>query len=113
MILFGFTETANFERRALKLLGDEGISELHWYLCRYPDDGALIPASGGIRKMRWAASGRGKRGGARVIYYYAVSAERMLLLDIYAKNEKENLAAVELERLRTATANWLSGLENE
>ena len=107
MDYFGFTETARFVKRAENLLGADIISELQLYLCRYPEDGAIIPASNGIRKLRWAASGRGKRGGARIIYYYAVSADRILLLDIYAKNEKENLTAADLRELKNAVDFWL------
>jgi len=66
----------------------------------------MIKASDGIRKMRWAASGRGKRGGARIIYYYAVSNERILLLDIYPKNEKTDLTTKELNNLKIVLKIW-------
>lgn len=80
------------------------------YLCKHPEDGAIIPNSGGIRKMRWAASGRGKRGGARIIYYFANEAGRILLLEVYAKNEKENLTADNLKDLKNAVSFWLDQL---
>ena len=99
-------------KRAENLLGADGISELQLYLCKYPDDGAIIAASGGIRKLRWAASGRGKRGGARIIYYHAGSAGRILLLDAYAKNEQENLSAEDLSELKNAVEFWLEELRN-
>lgn len=111
MDYFGFTETERFVKRAEKLLGSEAISELQLYLCKYADDGVLIPASNGIRKLRWAASGRGRRGGARVIYYFANRAGRIFLLDIYAKNEKENLAADDIKDLKNAVEFWLEELE--
>ena len=57
--------------------------------------------SGGLRKLRVAAKGHGKRGGARMIYYWVVARDRILMLDIYAKNEKEDLSAGELKQLRT------------
>ena len=63
------------------------------------------------QKLRWAASGRGKRGGARIIYYFANNADRILLLDIYAKNEKENLAIEDLRELRNAVDFWLAEIE--
>jgi hypothetical protein len=110
MDYFGFTETERFVKRAEKLLGSDILSELQLYLCRYADDGVIIPASGGIRKLRWAASGRGKRGGARVIYYFANAAGRIFLLDIYAKNEKENLSVNELKDLKDAVEFWLEEL---
>ena len=109
---FGFTETQRFVKRAEKILGEEIISELQLYLCNYPDDGAIIPNSGGIRKMRWASSGRGKRGGARIIYYFADKAGRILLLDIYDKNDKENLSVSELKDFKEAVNYWLERLEN-
>jgi hypothetical protein len=111
MNYFGFTETHRFVRRAENLLGEDVISELQLYLCQYPDDGAIIPASGGIRKLRWAASGKGKRGGARIIYYFADDADRILLLDVYAKNEKENLTVEELKELKNAVDFWLAELQ--
>ncbi len=111
MDYFGFTETERFVKRAEKLLGAEMISELQLYLCKYADDGVIIPASGGIRKLRWAASGRGRRGGARVIYYFANRAGRIFLLDIYAKNEKENLIADDIKDLKDAVKYWLEELE--
>ena len=111
MDYFGFTETRRFVKRAEKVLGADIISELQLYLCRYPEDGAIIPASGDIRKLRWAASGKGKSGGARVIYYFAIAADRILLLDIYAKNEKENLTTDDLREFRDAVDFWLGEIE--
>jgi hypothetical protein len=66
-----------------------------------PDAGKVIPKSGGLRKLRVAAKGHGKRGGARVIYYWVVARDRILLLAIFAKNEKEDLTRSELKQLRT------------
>jgi hypothetical protein len=60
----------------------------------------VIPGSGGCRKVRFAAKGRGSRGGARVIYFYRSQAGQILLLEIYAKNEKENLSTSELKILK-------------
>ena len=111
MDYFGFTETERFSKSAEKLLGAEILSELQLYLCEFPEDGVIIPASGGIRKLRWAASGRGKRGGARVIYYFANSAGRIFLLDVYAKNEQTDLSTNELNELKEAVEFWLKELE--
>ena len=94
MKLFTFTETLRFTRKALKLIGDEGIAEIQSYLCRYPNDGTVIPETSGIRKLRWAVLGHGKRGGARLIYYFAVNKERIFLLDIYAKMKRATFLAV-------------------
>ena len=67
MEYFDFTETLIFERKASRLIGDDEIAELQIYLCKFYERGPIIPNSRGIRKMRWEISGRGKRGGARVI----------------------------------------------
>lgn len=111
MKYFGFTETFSFERKALKLLDDDDIAEIQLYLCQFPERGSVIPDSSGIRKMRWALAGRGKRGGARVIYYLAVSREKILLIDIYAKNEQEDLSSNELKAMKDIVQEWLK--ENE
>lgn len=58
MIYFAFTETDKFVRQAIKILGEEEIDDLQLFLCEYPDDGDVIKGSSGIRKLRWAASGR-------------------------------------------------------
>lgn len=100
MILFGFSETHRFTKRVTNLLSDEEYAKLQNDLCDEPEIGAIIEGSGGIRKMRWSFGGRGKRGGARVIYYWAVSREKIFLLDIYAKNEKEDLTQTEIKELR-------------
>lgn len=110
MRYLGFTETTRFEKRAQSRLGDEELAKVQSYLSLYPDDGDVIKGSQGIRKLRWAASGRGKRGGSRIIYYWAVSRERILLLDIYTKNEKSDLSQSELAILRQDVERWLEPL---
>lgn len=99
MKLLGFTETHRFTRRLVNLLPDEEYANLQNDLCNEPEAGAIIKGSNGIRKVRFSFGGRGKRGGARIIYYWAVSREKIIMLDIYAKNEKENLAQTELKKL--------------
>jgi hypothetical protein len=64
-----------------------------------------VPATGGVRKLRWAIPGRGKRGGARVIYYFLNDSAPLLALDIYAKSAKEDLSEEQKRQLRmVATA---------
>jgi hypothetical protein len=70
---------------------DEDLRSLQNYLLANPDAGDVLRGSSGLRKLRWAASGRGKRGGARVIYYRYVLAERIYLIYGYVKNEQEDL----------------------
>jgi mRNA-degrading endonuclease RelE of RelBE toxin-antitoxin system len=71
-----------------------------------PDAGAAIPGSGGLRKMRWRARGRGKRGGLRVIYYWADAQGYIYLLAIYEKNEQSDLSPAEISRLRDLVEEW-------
>jgi len=90
MRLFSFRETARFTRRVIEYLGDEPYAQLQWYLLVDPEAGDLIETGGGIRKVRWTAVGKGKRGGTRVIYYLASARGELFMLDIYAKSEKED-----------------------
>ena len=78
-------ETSIFTRRIAELLSDDEYRELQATLVERPKAGPVIPGSGGLRKLRWSASGRGKRGGARVIYYWATEQDHLLMLFIYAK----------------------------
>jgi len=81
---------------------DEEYKELQVYLAAYPDAGKLIPRSGGLRKVRWAGSGRGKRGGLRVIYYWWVAKDRISMLLAYPKNEQDDLSTGQVKQLRKA-----------
>jgi hypothetical protein len=102
-----FEEFAPFTRRVVELLGDDELGQVQLSLFQRPDAGKIIPGSGGLRKLRASAKGRGKRGGARIIYYWVVARDRILLLDIYAKNEKENLTSTELKTLRRLVRDYL------
>jgi len=66
--------------------------------------GPVIPGAGGARKLRWAAKGKGKRGGARIIYVYIVIAARVFLIRCYAKNVKSDLSANEKKQLQQIAA---------
>ena len=93
-------ETSVFTRRVTALLADDEYRELQATLVERPKAGPVIPGSGGIRKLRWSASGRGKRGGARVIYYWAAEQDHLLMLFIYAKNESDDLTRDQIKTLR-------------
>ena len=96
-----FVETSVFTRRIQEHLSDDEYAELQFFLADRPDAGKIIKGSGGIRKLRWAGSGRGKRGGLRVIYYWWVARERISMLTVYSKNERDDLTAEQLKRLRS------------
>lgn len=93
-----------FKAEATKLIGADGIEALAVYLIDHPDAGDVIPGAGGARKLRWAAKGKGKRGGARIIYLYMMVASRIYLLRCYAKNVKADLTADEKTDLRQIAA---------
>ena len=81
---------------------DESYARLQAHLAKRPDAGDLIRASGGMRKIRWAGSGRGKRGGLRVIYYWWTGKERISMLLVYPKSEQDDLTGDQIKLLRKA-----------
>jgi mRNA-degrading endonuclease RelE of RelBE toxin-antitoxin system len=93
-------ETSIFTRLVRELLSDDEYRHLQGSLVDYPDRGALIRGAGGLRKIRWAAKGVGKRGGVRVIYYWATAQDRILMLYIYSKNEADDLTPTQVRTLR-------------
>jgi hypothetical protein len=95
-----FIETPVFTAEVKALLPDDSYAELQRELIARPAAGDLIPGTGGLRKIRWRLPGQGKRGGARVIYYWFSSQSRILLLAIYAKGTKDDLTAAEKRLLR-------------
>jgi hypothetical protein len=78
---------------------DEDLRELQSFLLVSPDAGEVIPGGSGLRKLRWTMRGRGKRGGARVIYYRLVAMERIYLICAYAKNVKTDLTRAQIKVL--------------
>jgi mRNA-degrading endonuclease RelE of RelBE toxin-antitoxin system len=93
-------ETPIFTRRIQAMLSDEEYRLLQLHLVNRPDVGKVIPGSGGLRKLRWSAGGHGKRSGIRVVYYWFVSQDIILLLLSYSKNERDDLTAEQLRRLK-------------
>jgi len=93
-------ETRIFTRRIQAILTDEEYRLLQTHLVNRPDVGKVIPGSGGFRKLRWSAGGHGKRGGIRVIYYWFVPQDVILLLFPFSKNEQDDLTVDQLRKLR-------------
>lgn len=93
-------ETSVFTRRVQALLSDEEYRLLQLHLARRPDAGAVVKASGGLRKARWSVGARGKRGGVRIIYYWSKPGDRILMLLIYSKSERQDLTPDQLRILR-------------
>lgn len=86
-----FIETSLFTRLIYDYLSEDEYIGLQVYLLRHPDSGNIVPGSGGVRKLRWAMRGKGKRGGARVIYFWKASEGEIWLLTIYGKSERDTI----------------------
>lgn len=95
-----FMETSVFTRRVTELLSDDAYRELQTRLAARPDQGALIPGCGGLRKLRFCGKGRGTRGGVRIIYYWLSRQYTIYMLAIYAKNEQIDLTEEQKHILR-------------
>ena len=94
-------ETPIFTRQIQAIMPDEEYRTLQNTLTSNPTAGKLIPGSGGLRKLRWKASGRGKRGGSRIIYYWFTKREALLMLLAYKKKEQKDLKPQQIQQLRT------------
>lgn len=88
-----FIEATAFTKYIYEYLSEDEYLGLQSFLLQYPESGKVVPGSGGVRKVRWAMSGRGKSGGVRVIYYFRAQNNEIWLLTIYSKNEMENIPA--------------------
>jgi mRNA-degrading endonuclease RelE of RelBE toxin-antitoxin system len=97
--VFSFIETRLFTKLVLDYLSDAEYSALQEALMRAPEAGPVIPGSGGVRKLRWGAPGRGKRGGYRVIYYVRRAHGIIWMLTMYTKNVAENIPAHVLRQI--------------
>ena len=80
---------------------EEERADLVYYLATNPEAGDVMPETGGVRKIRWGVEGRGKSGGVRIVYYFHDASVPLLVLDMFAKNEKANLSKAERNELRS------------
>lgn len=92
-------ELPEYQRRAKKLLTVDERQGVLNYLAAFPREGDLIRNTGGVRKLRWARSGRGKSAGVRVIYYFHSERIPLYLLTVFAKNERDDLTQGERNAL--------------
>jgi hypothetical protein len=98
--VYSFIETKLFTRLVTGYLSDDEYRELQSALIEDVNAGDLVPGSGGVRKLRWRAAGRGKRGGYRVIYFARPAHGVIWMLTIYPKNVAENIPAHVLRQIR-------------
>ena len=98
--MFSFIETQLFTRLVKQYLSDEQYAELQIALMANPELGPVIAGTGGVRKLRWAAPGRGKRGGYRVIYYVRRPKGIIWMLTMYPKNVADSIPAHVLREIR-------------
>lgn len=97
-------ETPEFLSATRKLMTHEERAVLVEYLAYNPTEGDLIPGTGGVRKLRWGMEGRGKRGGARVIYFHHDAGMPLFALTAFAKNERADLSQADRNDFRRLTA---------
>ena len=95
-----FIESYIFSKYIPQYMDDAEFSAFQWYLALNPEAGDMIPRTNGLRKVRWAGKGHGKRGGIRVIYYFKKSDNQIWLLTVYAKNEMDNIDTNILKLIR-------------
>ena len=100
--MFEFIETPGFTKILERYLDDDEYARLQNYLNEHPESGVIVPGSGGVRKVRWGLEGRGKRAGARVIYYLRLAREQIWMLTIYGKNVRDNIPAHLLKQMKEA-----------
>jgi hypothetical protein len=103
--MYTFIESTIFERELPNYLDDSEYAELQGYLIVHPEAGAVIPGSGGVRKLRWSLPGSGKRGGVRVIYYVRYRPNEFWMLTIYAKARHDAIPAHIVKALKERFSN--------
>ena len=97
-----FVETKLFTELVLDYLSDDEYAAMQQFLVVNPEAGDVIPASGGVRKLRWGVAGRGKRGGLRVIYFLRRRNDEVWMLTLYAKSVADTIPAKVLKKIKEA-----------
>ena len=106
-----FIETSVATKAIQQLFDDEEYRRLQEFLAGRPDAGVVIKGGGGIRKLRWARPGRGKSGGARVIYYWVVGQDQILMLLAYPKSAQDDLTDAQVKTLARLVEGEFHGKE--
>jgi len=114
--MYTIVETEQFIKESEKLLSESEKSQLFEYLAKNPKKGDLIPGTGGVRKLRFANKGKGKRSGVRVIYYFYNENNPVFLFDIYGKNQTIDLSNEDKKILYSIVKemkNFMQGTKND
>lgn len=98
--LLTYVHLPAFDETAEGLLDDEDLAHVQQILNENPHAGVVVPGTGGLRKLRLAASGRGKRGGGRLIYLYVEVRSRIYLMAVFPKNELSDVSPAGYRALR-------------
>ncbi|MFA0053678.1 type II toxin-antitoxin system RelE/ParE family toxin [Vibrio echinoideorum] len=101
-----FIESTIFEKYRNEYLSDDEFRLFQAELMFAPKQGDVIQGTGGLRKIRVASKGKGKRGGSRVIYYFLDDKQRFYLLTIYGKNEMSDLNSYQKKQLKAFMEVW-------
>ena len=96
--MFTVIETPTFQKQVAKVWTEAERLEFIAWIAANPTAGDVIPGADGARKVRWAVQGKGKRGGARVVYFNLSDDELVLLVAVYAKADETNILPNEIER---------------
>ncbi|PSJ46927.1 type II toxin-antitoxin system RelE/ParE family toxin [Zobellella taiwanensis] len=104
-----FIETPIFTADVKELLPDDEYRALQEHLASNPQAGPVIQDTGGLRKVRWSAQGKGKRGGVRVIYYHLSADSQIRMIFIYKKGIQDDLTPEQKKVLRTINEGWSHG----
>ena len=103
--MFTFIETNLFTKLVDEYLSGEEYRKLQQSLILNPEAGAVVRGSGGVRKIRWAAQGRGKRGGIRIVYFVRRPKDTIWMLTLYPKNIKDTIPGHVLNKIREEIEN--------
>ena len=106
-ILYSFRETKAFTKNVASLLSEESYFAFQKYLQENVLIGDVIPGGSGLRKIRWRIESKGKRGGVRIIYYFASQKGFIYLLAIYGKSKKTVLEKDQVKQLIKQVQEWL------
>lgn len=106
-------ETREFQREAARLYAPDEVERIVEYVTYHPTAGVVMPGTNGVRKLRWAAGGKGRRGGARVVFFYHSERMPVFLFTVYAKGAKSDLTPTERGELRRIVAALVRAYEPE